>query len=521
MVKNRLIFTLLMQNGTYMLSRNFRLQSVGNLDWIKEYYDFNAIAYSIDELIVLNVERGEKTVNGFAGNVAELVAGCFIPIACGGGIRSLDDAFTLLDAGADKLVVNTPLVKQPDLVREMVKNFGSQCVVASIDYRRVGDRTMVYIADGTEETGWTVEDAVANAERLEAGEIYLTSMERDGTGQGYDLEMLTQITASSSLPVIASGGVGRYDHLTTGIEKAGVKAVSTANLFNFMAEGLTEARDYMKDREIDLAVWQMGWTPTYTAIFVPARLGSSRLPEKMMADICGQPALWYPLDGMTKATLPDLKVVCTSTNAEDDRIAEYAESQSWLVFRGDEEDVLKRYLDAASLFEIEFFVNVDGDDLFCAADYVDRIIERFLETDADYICCEGLPFGGAPIGVRVSALRDVCARKGEADTQGWGKYFVQSGLYKVETISADPSVRRPDYRMTLDYPEDLEFFRRTVQAIDPEHLSFLTMTEIVAFLDDHPEVVAVSQRVSEEYWARFNREHGTFTLTESHPGVTS
>src|SRR5260221_5621172 len=135
MVKNRLLFTLLMQNGTYMLSRNFRLQAVGDLNWIKESYDFEAIAYSIDELVVLNVTRGDKNLEAFAEHVSELVQNCMIPIACGGGIRSMDDAFLLLDAGADKLVVNTALVKQPELVQELVTRFGSQCVVASIDYK--------------------------------------------------------------------------------------------------------------------------------------------------------------------------------------------------------------------------------------------------------------------------------------------------------------------------------------------------------------------------------------------------
>ena len=360
----------------------------------------------------------------------------------------MEDAFTILGAGADKLVVNTPLGKDPELVRALVQNFGSQCVVASIDYKQANGQTAVFIADGCEYTGWSVEQAVQNAERLGAGEIYLTSMDRDGTGQGYDLELLKRISESTSVPVIASGGVGRFDHLSAGIERAGVKAVSTANLFNFMADGLTEARDQMKERQIELAEWDMGWKPKFTGILIPARLGSSRLPNKMLTDICGRPALWYPLDRMTAAYKPDLKIVCTSENAADDRIAEFAESQGWLVFRGDEEDVLKRYLGAASLFELEFFVNVDGDDLFCSAEYVDRIIERYYETDADYICCEGLPFGGAPIGVKVSALLDVCRRKGEADTQGWGKYFVQSGDYKVETIQADFHVRRPDYRMT-------------------------------------------------------------------------
>src|SRR5258708_39960064 len=98
MVKNRLLFTLLMQNGTYMLSRNFRLQAVGDLDWIKECYDFDAIAYSIDELVVLNVTRGDKDIESFAEHVSELVKNCMVPIACGGGSRSKEDAFPLVGA---------------------------------------------------------------------------------------------------------------------------------------------------------------------------------------------------------------------------------------------------------------------------------------------------------------------------------------------------------------------------------------------------------------------------------------
>ena len=260
MVKNRLLFTLLLQNGSYMLSRNFRLQSVGNLDWLKEYYDFDSIAFSIDELVVLNVERGEKNTTGFADDVSKLVEGCMMPIACGGGIHSMDNAFALLDAGADKLVVNTALLRQPDLVRAMVKKFGSQCVVASIDYRTTEGQTEVYVSNGDEATGLSVEEAVLNAESLGAGEIYLTSMDRDGTGQGYDLDTLSKVTSISTVPVIASGGVGRFDHLTSGIVIAGVQAVSTANLFNFMADGLTEARGFIRGKGIPLAEWEIGWS---------------------------------------------------------------------------------------------------------------------------------------------------------------------------------------------------------------------------------------------------------------------
>ncbi len=514
MLKTRLLFTLLLSQGNYMLSRNFRLQTVGDLKWLKEYYDFDAIAFSIDELVVLNVERGQKDVAAFAGHLSELVQNCFVPLAAGGGIRSLDDAFILLRAGADKLVVNTPLVKQPELVRELVKNFGSQCVVASIDYKRRGEHTEVFVADGSETTGWSVEQAVANAEELGAGEIYLTCMDLDGTGQGYDLHTIRAVSETARVPVIASGGVGKFDQLADGVAEAGVLAVSTAHLFNFMADGLIEARAHMKESGIEMARWDIGWRTARTAIFVTARLLSSRLPRKLLTDIEGRPALWYVLERMKAPGLPDVRVVCTSTNPEDEEIAGYAESQGWQVFRGSEEDVLDRYLQAASRFGIDFFVNVDADDLFCDAEYVDKIIERYRQTNADYIHCKGLPLGGAPIGVKTEALREVCARKQETETQGWGKYFLESGLFKTKEIEVEADVRRPQYRMTLDYPEDLEFFRAVVRGIDPAHARTLELREVITFLDAHPEIVAISEQVSGKYWERFNREHGQFSMHE-------
>jgi spore coat polysaccharide biosynthesis protein SpsF len=256
----------------------------------------------------------------------------------------------------------------------------------------------------------------------------------------------------------------------------------------------------------------MGFEPTNTAVFVTARLGSSRLPGKVLADIGGRPSLWYILDRMSRPKLPNLRVVCTSTNPEDGEIAEFAGKNGWEVFRGDAEDVLVRHLGAAIQFGVEFFVDVEGDSPFCSADHVDLILERFIQTNADYISCDGLPLGGAPIGVKVSALQDVCARKGETNTQGWGKYFVQSGLYHTERLCADADLHRPQYRMTLDYPEDLEFFRTTVRQLDPHHETALDLREIVAFLDSHPEVVAINQALSDEYWARFQREHGAYTM---------
>lgn len=260
MSKSRLIFTLLMNDGEYMLSRNFSLQKVGDLKWIKEYYDFDAIAFSIDELIVLNVSREDKDLSKFAIKLLELNRTCFMPVAAGGGIRSLEDARLLLNSGADKLVVNSALREDKELVRSLVKVFGSQCIIASIDYKKNGDKTEVFISNGNKPTGLTIEQAVKNALELGCGEIYLTSMDQDGTGYGYDLEALKKIVNISKVPVIASGGVGKYGQLVEGIQ-TGADAVSTANLFNFIGDSLTEARKIMQGQGIEMASWKFGLKP--------------------------------------------------------------------------------------------------------------------------------------------------------------------------------------------------------------------------------------------------------------------
>ena len=258
MLKKRLIFTLLLQGGIIQLSRNFSLQSVGNIDWLYNHYNFDSIAYSIDELVLLNVGRVSKNIDEFAEIVRSISQKCFMPIAAGGGIRFLDDAYKILDAGADKLVINTALHENPNLVIELVKIFGSQCIVASIDYKYLNSLDEVFIENGSKMTGLTVEASVRNAEFLRVGEIYLTSMERDGTGQGYDLEMLNRIVNLCQVPVIASGGVGEFEHFIKGMQIENVTGASTANIFNFVGEGLTEARVHINQSKIELARWDFG-----------------------------------------------------------------------------------------------------------------------------------------------------------------------------------------------------------------------------------------------------------------------
>ncbi|MDF2474513.1 MAG: hypothetical protein K0R21_2295 [Anaerocolumna sp.] len=261
MLKKRLIFTLLIQNGSYMLSRNFKLQSVGDVNWLRKSYQFESLAFAIDELVVLNVTRGEKNMGHFAEELMDLVKSCFMPVAAGGGISSIEDAYLLFNAGADKVVINTALYHDPKVVKAIIQTFGAQAVVAAIDYKLVDGINHVFTCNGSMDTGLTVTEAVAVAERIGVGEIYLTSIERDGTGQGYDLKMVKEVAEKTRLPVIASGGVGKPEHLLQGIALGGVQAVATANLFNFIGNGLAEARAYMLEQGTNMAIWDIGWRP--------------------------------------------------------------------------------------------------------------------------------------------------------------------------------------------------------------------------------------------------------------------
>jgi cyclase len=247
---------LLYGDRTYNLSRNFNLQRVGDLGWVRENYEFNSIARSIDELVVLDVSRGERKIDNLAGQVEQLAQSCFMPIAAGGGIRSLDHAYRLFQAGADKIVLNSPLFSDPGLVAELSRTFGAQSIVASVDFRLGSDGVRrVFAGNGEINTGMSLQEALRHVAGLNVGEVYLTSINNDGTGNGFDLKALRISCEICQVPTIASGGAGNYLHLSEGLQLEGIKAVSTANLFNFMGNGIQEARESMHASGIPLCMW--------------------------------------------------------------------------------------------------------------------------------------------------------------------------------------------------------------------------------------------------------------------------
>jgi cyclase len=256
MVKQRMCFALLYAGGEFHLSRNFKLQTVGNFDWLMENYEFESIARSIDELFILNVSRGENNWPDFILSVQQVVKQCFMPVAVGGGIRTMEHARMLFENGADKIVVNTAFFKNPSLVSDLASLYGSQSIVASLDFKRDSeDVPRIYICGGGENTGVDIAAAVAQAEAYGAGELYLTSIDRDGTGMGYDLPALGLAHAACDLPIIASGGADTSDRLAEGLNSGFVSAVSTSHLFNFMCDGLQDARSELIEGNVLLSSW--------------------------------------------------------------------------------------------------------------------------------------------------------------------------------------------------------------------------------------------------------------------------
>ena len=257
MLKKRVIFVLLYDKGTFMLSRNFRLQKVGDLRWLKENYDFSRIAFSIDELIILDVSRGDRDEDKFREHVRSLSGECFIPIAAGGGIRNIEQAQKLLYSGADKIVVNSLLAKDEDAITKIASKFGQQCLVASVDVKKTGDGLRCFVENGTTMLSTSLAEYLKDIILLPIGELYLNSMDRDGTGQGYDYDLLDSLPTPMHTPVILAGGAGKDTHLIEGLNDGRVDAVGTAHLFNFVGDGLINARNSLYKIGMNLAKWDI------------------------------------------------------------------------------------------------------------------------------------------------------------------------------------------------------------------------------------------------------------------------
>jgi imidazole glycerol-phosphate synthase subunit HisF len=257
MLKKRIIFTLLYDQGTFVLSRNFRLQKVGDLCWLKENYDFSRVAFSIDELIILDVSRGVRDEEKFCEHVRSLSEESFIPIAAGGGIQNVEQAQKLLYSGAEKIVVNSLLANNKDTITEIAYKFGQQCLVASVDAKKTEGGFRCFIDNGSNMLNVSLSEYLEDIMKLPIGELYLNSIDRDGTGQGYDYDLLNFLPTQMHIPIILAGGAGKDTHLFEGLNDSRVDAVGTAHLFNFLGDGLINARNTLYKMGMNLAKWDI------------------------------------------------------------------------------------------------------------------------------------------------------------------------------------------------------------------------------------------------------------------------
>ena len=238
-VRTRVIPCLDVANGRVVKGVNFvDLADAGDPVEQARLYD----AAGADELCFLDITASHEERGTLLDIVARTAEVCFMPLTVGGGVRTPEDARALLLAGADKVAVNSAAVARPELVADLAERFGSQCVVASVDARRVAEgKWEIFTHGGRRATGI---DAVAHARRLAelgAGELLVTSMDGDGTKQGYDIALTRTIADQVSVPVIASGGVGTLDHLVAGVTEGHASAVLAASIFHFGQHSIVEA----------------------------------------------------------------------------------------------------------------------------------------------------------------------------------------------------------------------------------------------------------------------------------------
>ena len=251
MLKNRIIPCLDVKNGRVVKGINFvDLKDAGDpVEQAKIYSDGGA-----DEICFLDITASNENRNTIYEVVEKTSKKCFVPLTVGGGVRSVDDINKLLNCGADKVSINTAAVQNSEVVVESSKKFGSQCIVVAIDAKKNSDHWEIFTHGGRNNTGI---DAIEFAEKMEncgAGELLVTSMDRDGTQVGYDIELMSKISFKVNIPVIASGGVGNLDHLVDGIKLGNASAVLAASIFHYGTYSVKEAKQYLASKDIPVRI---------------------------------------------------------------------------------------------------------------------------------------------------------------------------------------------------------------------------------------------------------------------------
>jgi cyclase len=247
MLKNRIIPCLDVKNGRVVKGINFvNLKDAGDpVEQAKIYSDSGA-----DEICFLDITASNENRDTIYDVVERTSKNCFVPLTVGGGVRSVDDVKKLLNCGADKVSINTAAVQNLKVVEESSKKFGSQCIVVAIDAKKNDDMWEVFTHGGRNSTGIDAIEYATKMENCGAGELLVTSMDRDGTQIGYDNELLSEISSIVNIPIIASGGVGNLEHLVDGIKIGKASAVLAASIFHYGTYTISDVKKYLNKNQI-------------------------------------------------------------------------------------------------------------------------------------------------------------------------------------------------------------------------------------------------------------------------------
>ena len=252
MLKKRIIPCLDVKDGRVVKGINFvNLVDAGDpVEQAKVYSDSGA-----DEICFLDITASNENRDILLDTVQKTAEQCFVPLTVGGGVRSLQDIRNLLLAGADKVSINTAAINNPDLIKQAALQFGSQCIVVAIDAKKTSDHKWnVFTHGGRNRTELDVVEFALLAQNNGAGEILLTSMDKDGTKSGYDIDLTKTISQTLSIPVIASGGVGTLEHIKDGIVNGGASAVLAASIFHFGEFSIKQVKEYLKSQSVSVRI---------------------------------------------------------------------------------------------------------------------------------------------------------------------------------------------------------------------------------------------------------------------------
>lgn len=235
--------------------------------------------------------------------------------------------------------------------------------------------------------------------------------------------------------------------------------------------------------------------------FITVRLGSTRLTNKALLKIQNKPTIVHLIERIKNTKFVDKIVLCTTTNPEDKRLIEIAKDNNIHYFAGDEKNIIKRHYDAANYHNINFIINIDGDDLFCDPEYIDQIANEVNKNFKlyDVIETKGLPFGVNSFGYKIECLENVLKNKKDDDRDtGWGDFFRENPQLKKKEIPAKEQ-HKIDARMSLDYEEDFLFFKNIIDTLYKEG-KYISLDEIIHFLEENPEVIRINKSVEDKYW---------------------